>query len=474
MQARSVHFHEQDTNPHPQYSGGGVTYGTAADLLDVTKAAESAGVSLAVARADHKHDIATAIAGALAFSDAAAEGTATTLARSDHKHSAPANPFPGYGTSANLSDVTKAAEDAGVLTTVARADHKHDISTATASVQAFGDTAAEGTATSLARSDHKHTIPANPFPGYGIAADLADVTKAAELAGVLITVARSDHKHDITTATASVQAFGDAAAEGTATSLARSDHKHTLPANPVAYGTTTELADVTKAAESAGVSALIARADHKHDVTTAVTGAILAGDAAAEGTATTLARSDHKHSAAAFAAPTALTGSTEGAGAAATIARSDHTHRMPKKRYRCTADTGVSTTAPAAVTGWTAHALTAGKVYEIRAPIWYTSAAATTGPRPVLVAAGGLTATDIQIVGQNQISATTVEMFRSTALGTAPAFTASVAAGGLLVLEAVIKVNVAGTIQLMWGSEVAASLVTVIAGSYFTIEEVAE
>lgn len=59
------------------------------------------------------------------------------------------------------------------------------------------------------------------------------------------------------------------------------------------YGTTTELADVTKAAESAGSSIKVARADHKHDVTTAAPSTV--GTANSEGTATTLARSDHVH-----------------------------------------------------------------------------------------------------------------------------------------------------------------------------------
>jgi hypothetical protein len=147
---------------------------------------------------------------------------------------------------------------------------------------------------------------------------------------------------------------------------------------------------------------------------------------------------------------------------------------MPKKRYRCTADTSVSTTAPAAVTGWPTHALAAGKVYEIRSAIWYTTAATTTAARPVLVAAGGLTATDFQLLAQNQTGAAAIEHFRSTALGTAPAFTTGVVAGTACIIEAVIKVSVAGTIQLQVGSEVAASAVVTKQGSYMTIEELAE
>lgn len=63
-------------------------------------------------------------------------------------------------------NVTKAAASAGVATEASRRDHKHDISTATASAQAPGDSASEGSATSLARSDHKHSLP-----GFGATAD---------------------------------------------------------------------------------------------------------------------------------------------------------------------------------------------------------------------------------------------------------------------------------------------------------------
>lgn len=123
---------------------------------------------------------------------------------------------------------------------------------------------------------------------FGVAADLANVTKAAEAAGVLNTAARSDHKHDASTAApaAAAVAIGNAASEGTATSLSRSDHVHavTAPAAP---------ANITKAAADAGAATTFARADHKHDASTAAAATITTANA--EGTATTLARSDHTH-----------------------------------------------------------------------------------------------------------------------------------------------------------------------------------
>jgi hypothetical protein len=66
-------------------------------------------------------------------------------------------------------------------------------------------------------------------------------------------------------------------------------------ANDVAvdYGTTAELADVDKSAESAGVSNKVARADHKHDISTGTPSDV--GTANGEGVAASLARSDHVH-----------------------------------------------------------------------------------------------------------------------------------------------------------------------------------
>lgn len=114
--------------------------------VNVTKAAAVIGVSNQAARADHKHDVTTGVAGAIAVGDAAAEGVAASLARSDHTHSlaAPAAP----------ANVTKAAAATGVAATAARADHKHDVTTGVP--VNVGTVNAEGTASSLARSDHVH------------------------------------------------------------------------------------------------------------------------------------------------------------------------------------------------------------------------------------------------------------------------------------------------------------------------------
>lgn len=96
-------------------AGGGVSYGTNTELANVTKAAEDAGVSSLVSRADHKHDIDAAAAGASAFGDSAAEGTATSLARSDHRHSREANPVTAH----------EAAGDPHTGYRLESADHSH-------------------------------------------------------------------------------------------------------------------------------------------------------------------------------------------------------------------------------------------------------------------------------------------------------------------------------------------------------------
>lgn len=193
-----------------------------------------------------------------------------------------------YATTTELANVTKAAESAGTSSKVSRGDHKHDATTAVAGSSAPGASAAEGTATSLARSDHAHGREA-----YATTTQLADVDAAAEAAGTDASVSRGDHKHAASVGSPVASAPGDTQAAGSATSLARSDHRH---ARTDGYATTTELADVSHAAESAGASATVARGDHKHGLTLAGT-ADLANIAAAEaaGSANSVPRGDHVH-----------------------------------------------------------------------------------------------------------------------------------------------------------------------------------
>lgn len=124
-----------------------VLYGGPADIAAVTAAPAAEGTANTAARTNHKHDISTAAAGAIAIGDAADVGVATSLARSDHRHSVAAPAAP--------ADVTKAPAGTGAAATFARADHKHDVTTAVA-LELTDSANAEGNATSLSRSNHTH------------------------------------------------------------------------------------------------------------------------------------------------------------------------------------------------------------------------------------------------------------------------------------------------------------------------------
>ena len=95
-----------------------------------------------------------------------------------------------YATTADIADVTKAAESAGTALTVARGDHKHDVSTAAATTLTPATTNAEGNATSLARSNHTHACTC------GVATTLSSSTTNAE--GSAASFARSDQAHTVT------------------------------------------------------------------------------------------------------------------------------------------------------------------------------------------------------------------------------------------------------------------------------------
>lgn len=133
------------TVPDEDATLGGIT---SAAPANVTKAAAVVGSATTLARADHKHDVATAAPGTTGVATASGEGSSTSLARADHTHQSNTAP----------SNVTKATATIGTSGEPARADHKHDVTTATAGAAQAGASAAEGSATSLARSDHAHSV----------------------------------------------------------------------------------------------------------------------------------------------------------------------------------------------------------------------------------------------------------------------------------------------------------------------------
>jgi hypothetical protein len=180
---------------------------------------------------------------------------------------------------------------------------------------------------------------------------IANVDAGASAAGTDTQVARGDHKHQVSSTVPGSSAPGDSVAEGTATSLARTDHRH----GREAFATVTDIADVTKATESAGTAATVARGDHKHDVTTAIAGASGPGDSAAEGAATTLARSNHVHSREGYATTADLADvshAAENAGSSVNVSRGDHKHATQVasvsqiENVAATEDAGVSSTIP--------------------------------------------------------------------------------------------------------------------------------
>lgn len=196
-----------------------------------------------------------------------------------------------------------------------------------------GDAAAVGTGTAAAREDHQHALPAPVAP--------PDITDATAAAGTSTKVAREDHTHGHgnrgggtlhAVATASVAGFESAAdktkLDGIATGATNTPLASVAPVN------------VTKAAAAVGVGTTAARDDHKHDVSTAVPGSALIGDAATEGVATTLARSDHKHAIAAPAAPANVSKSAAVAGAATGPARADHKHDIDTASPTAAVDIG--------------------------------------------------------------------------------------------------------------------------------------
>lgn len=100
---------------HHAQSHGNADHTVGVAPADVTKAAAAEGTQVAIARADHKHDISTTVVGGSTFGDVAAEGTATSLARSDHLHGREANPITAH----------EAAGDPHTSYRLESADHSH-------------------------------------------------------------------------------------------------------------------------------------------------------------------------------------------------------------------------------------------------------------------------------------------------------------------------------------------------------------
>lgn len=319
----------------------------------VTRATAVVGVATAAARADHKHDVSTAVP--VAVGTANGEGTASTLARSDHVHAhgdqaggslhavattsvagflsaADKAKLDGIAeeatalalTSSSPATITRATSVVGIATAAARADHKHDI--ATAAPSSVGTANDEGTSTSLARADHVHShgnqaggalhaVATTSVAGFmsstdkskldGITASatntpLSSTTPAAvgtAAVGVGTTAARADHVHAHgnqaggslhSVATTSVAGFMSSTDKTKLDGIA-SSATNTPLASAAPEGVGAAAADV-------GVATAAARADHVHQLnwsgTTPVNVHQTSGNV---GTSNVPARSDHRH-----------------------------------------------------------------------------------------------------------------------------------------------------------------------------------
>ncbi len=142
------------------YTGApsGVTYGTPALTLGTANANGSTDEAI---RRDATILAFDATAPSTqAFGDSAAAGAATVAARRDHKHAMPANPV----SLATPAIVLGSAAAAGAAGSLIRSDSTIAAFDATSpTTQAFGDSAAVGTAAFAARRDHKHAMMANPY-----------------------------------------------------------------------------------------------------------------------------------------------------------------------------------------------------------------------------------------------------------------------------------------------------------------------
>lgn len=155
----------------------GVTSLTGSAPVNVTKAAAAVGVATDAARADHKHDVATAAAVALTVGGANAEGSSSSLARADHTHALAA------GTPVAVT--VGGSNTEGAASTAARSDHTHALAAGTPVALTVGGSNTEGVAATAARSDHVHAIAAGTPVSIG----------GSNSAGAATTFARADHVH---------------------------------------------------------------------------------------------------------------------------------------------------------------------------------------------------------------------------------------------------------------------------------------
>lgn len=332
----------------------------------VSKSDAEAGRSEDLARADHKHDVATGMPTLIEIGDEVAEGDATALARADHKHALPEPEDP--------ADIGAADPEAGESKNVARADHQHRVKTAIAISSGQGNK--EGSSSALARADHSHALQ----EGGGADLTLGAISEGQALArqgsklvgteiallgkqdpipvgvggytpGNSKSAARADHAHAVRVGPP--VSIGAGNIEGDSDELARADHGHALmvegeeltfgkvpdgrmlkrQGNKLVGAEVVELAptEMPPAPSDAGYtfggrSPLAARADHKHEIGTGKPKALLVGEDNSLGTEAALARADHRHALPPPEPPAPVGKQPAHPGTSKKVARSDHRH----------------------------------------------------------------------------------------------------------------------------------------------------
>jgi hypothetical protein len=184
------------------------------------------GSASTAARRDHVHATGAGTPSTQAFGDAAAVGSGPAAAMTDHKHA-----MPSFATNAITLDSAAAA---GNATTPFRSnDVIAAFDTVAPSTQAVGDSAVVGTAAFAARRDHKHARES-------FATNAILLGSAAAAGGAATPMRSNDTIAAFDATNPSTQAFGDAAAVGTAAFAARRDHKHAMMAASAAAPTAIE------------------------------------------------------------------------------------------------------------------------------------------------------------------------------------------------------------------------------------------
>ena len=180
--------------------------------------------------------------------------------------------------------------------------------------QAFGDSAAVGSAAAAARRDHKHAMPVAPTIS-DTTISISDVTtsdastskhgfapKAIAPAATVLNVlgiANGEtafaNKPILGATTPSAETYGAAAAAGSSMSAARIDHVHAMPTAPVipVTGTPAVTLGTTNSTGAAATHLATDATIAVFDATVPTTQGF--GDAAAVGSAAFAARRDHKH-----------------------------------------------------------------------------------------------------------------------------------------------------------------------------------